>query len=162
MFMPRVNLSVGLILLLAVALFAACGDDEEPAATAAPPQTPTATTPAGSEATPTVAPDTPLTLSIVSISPDPAQVGDEVTITFETQPAAVIGMQITDAEGQTVDQTQLTAGSDGTATFTDSLDGPTGTWRVEAAAGTSVADLLALQLAPTPGPQTAEATFEVQ
>jgi hypothetical protein len=163
MFMPKMNLSVGpILLLLTLALFAACGDDEEPAATAAPTQAPTATTPADSEATPTVAPDTPLTLSIVSISPDPAQVGDEVTVTFETQPAAVIGLQITDAQGQIVVQTQLTAGSDGTATFKETLDGPTGTWRVEAAAGTSVADLLALQLAPTPGPQTAEATFEMQ
>jgi hypothetical protein len=163
MFKPKRILNGSAILLLStLALLAACGDDEEPGTTPAPTLAPTATATAASDAIPTSAPDTPLTLSVSSVSPDPAQVGDEVTITFETQPTAVIGLQIKDPQGQTVVQTQLTAGSDGTATFKDVLQGPTGTWLVEAAAGATVQDLLALQMAPTPGPHSAEATFEMQ
>jgi ABC-type glycerol-3-phosphate transport system substrate-binding protein len=162
-FTSRKNLSGIVILALAAStLLAACGDGEEPRATPGPAQTPTVTTPEPTDAIPTLAPGTPLTLSISSISPNPAQVGDEVTITFETQPTAVIGLQITDAQGETVVQTQLTAGSDGTVTFEDALEGPTGTWSIEAAAGATVPDLLALQIAPTPGPHSAKATFEMQ
>jgi ABC-type glycerol-3-phosphate transport system substrate-binding protein len=155
-----------ILLLAALALLAACGGGEESGATPVPTEVPTATTPEPTveptETAPTSAAGAELTLSISSISPDPAQVGDEVTIIFETQPTAVIGLQIIDPQGQTVVQTQLTAGSDGTATFKQALDGPTGTWMVDAAAGATVADLLALQVAPTPGPYSADATFEMQ
>jgi multidrug efflux pump subunit AcrA (membrane-fusion protein) len=163
MFTPKRSLyGSAMLLLLALALLAACGDDEGPGTTGEPTQSPAGTSPAPSEATPTAAPDAPLTLEVSSISPDPANVGDEVTITFETQPAAQIGLQIKDADGQTVHQGQLTAGSDGTATFTGALQGPTGTWLVEAAAAATVQGLLALQMAPTPGPHSTEATFEMQ
>jgi ABC-type glycerol-3-phosphate transport system substrate-binding protein len=157
---------IAILLLAALTLLAACGGGEESKATPGPTEAPTATTPEPTvqptEAAPTPTAGAELTLSISSISPDPAQVGDEVTIVFETQPTAVVGLQIIDPQGQTVAQTQLTAGSDGTATYSDAFQGPAGTWRVEAAAAATVPDLLALQLAPTPGPYSAEGTFEIQ
>ncbi len=116
----------------------------------------TATTPAG---TPT--PATPVTLEIVSVSPSPAAVGDTVTITFKTQPKNFIGLQVTDPNGQIAIQTQLTAGADGTAVLDQTVK-LAGEWKVEAAAGRSIADLLALQINPKPGPHSDDATFEVQ
>jgi hypothetical protein len=96
------------------------------------------------------------------VLPNPANVGDEVTITFKTQPMALIGFQITDAAGNIASQNVVTAGADGTATFAYTVAEPKGTWNVEAAAGATAADLLRLQASPTPGPETADTTFEVQ
>jgi len=56
----------------------------------------------------------------------------------------------------------LTVGSDGIATYKQPIAGPQGTWRVEAAEGVTIQDLLRLQAAPTAGPETADATFEVR
>ena len=154
--------AAAILVLVAAALLEACGDGEKTAPTqtaSQPPSTPTAT---ASAATPATTPGAPLTLTIASILPKPAKVGDSVTITFETRAGAVIGFQITDPQGQTAAQTLVTAGSDGTATYELTIDGPPGTWLVEAAAGASIADLLRLQASPSPGPQTADATFEVQ
>ncbi len=152
-----------LVIALIVVLLSACGGEEAtPTPTARPTQAPATPSPAASPATPTPAPGTPLTLTISSISPTPAKIGDQVTVTFTTQPEAVIGFQITDSQGKTVAQTMVPADSDGTATYTQAIAGPQGTWRVEAAAGATAQDLLRLQAAPTPGPETANATFEVQ
>lgn len=120
-----------------------------------------ATTPAGTPEA-TVTPGGPLTLAISSVLPNPASVGDEVTITFKTQPLAIIGFQITDAAGNIAAQDMVTAGADGSATYTYAVAEPKGTWTVEAAAGATIEALLQLQAAPTPGPQTADTTFEVQ
>ena len=152
-----------LVIALAVVLLSACGGEEaSPTPTARPTQAPATPSPAASPAIPTLAPGTPLTLTIASISPTPAKIGDQVTVTFRTQPGAVIGFQITDSQGKTVVQKLMTVGSDGTATYEQTIAGPQGTWRVEAAAGATIDDLLQLQAAPTPGPETANATFEVQ
>lgn len=152
-----------LVIALIVVLLSACGGEEAtPTPTARPTQAPATPSPAASPATPTPAPGTPLTLTISSISPTPAKIGDQVTVTFTTQPEAVIGFQITDSQGKSVAQTLVPVGSDGTATYALPIAGPQGTWRVEAAAGATAQDLLRLQAAPTPGPETANATFEVQ
>lgn len=149
-------------LLLGTLLLSACdnGDDNGSAQTAEPTEEPTATPTSSEEPAPDS--DAPITLSITTITPDPAAPGDEVAITFETAPLASIGLQITDSEGNLAAQSSLTAGADGTATFDLTVDDPTGTWLVEAAAGATIEDLLALQLAPVPGPHSAEASFEVQ
>ncbi len=153
---------------LSLGLAAACGGGEEstptpttaattaPAATPTPPAATQAATPAAATGSPAA-----VTLKIVSVEPNPAKVGDKVTITFETQPGNVIGLQVTAPNGQIAIQTQLTAGGDGTATLDQVVNTP-GTWKVEAAAGRTVADLLALQLNPVPGPHSDDATFEVQ
>ena len=153
-----------LVIALTVVLLSACGGEEAtPTPTARPTQAPATPSPAASLAAATPTPGTPLTLTISSISPTPAKIGDQVTVTFRTQPEAVIGLQITDSQGETVAQTMVIVDSDGTATYTtQAISGPQGTWRVEAAAGATVEDLLQLQAAPTPGPETANATFEVQ
>lgn len=154
-------------LVLAPALLSACGGGGE--ATPTPGATPTvaATTPptiaATVAATTAAAATTPgqVTLEITSVTPNPAKVGDTVTITFQTQPKNVIGLQITAPDGQIALQKQLTADAEGKATL-DQVVNTAGTWTVEAAAGRTVADLLALQLNPQPGPHSDDATFEVQ
>ena len=152
-----------LVSALAVVLLSACGGEEaNPTPTARPTRAPVTPSPAASPATATPAPGTQLTLTISSVSPNPAKIGDQVTVTFRTQPAAVIGFQITDSQGTIVAQTMATAGSDGMATYNQAIAGPQGTWLVEAAAGATIQDLLRLQAAPTPGPEAADATFEVQ
>jgi len=152
-----------LVIALAVVLLSACGGKEAaPTLTARPTQATATPSPAASPATATPAPGARLTLTISSISPNPAKIGDEVTVTFRSQPEAVIGFQITDSQGTIVAQTMATAGSDGTATYKQPIEGPHGTWRVEAAAGATIQDLLRLQAAPTPGPETADGTLEVQ
>jgi hypothetical protein len=152
-----------LVIALAIVLLSACGGEEaSPTPTARPTQAPATSSPAASPAVPTLAPGTPVTLTIASISPTPAKIGDQVTVTFKTQPGAVVGFQITDSQGKSVAQTLVLVSSDGTATYTLAITGPQGTWRVEAAAGATIDDLLRLQAAPTPGPETATATFEVQ
>jgi ABC-type glycerol-3-phosphate transport system substrate-binding protein len=153
-------------LLLSALLLSACGDGDEDgdAQTATPTEEPVATataTPTSTEE-PTPDSDGTITLSITSVSPDPAAPGDEVAIVFETAPGAEIGLQVTDSEGNTVAQTQLTAGPDGIATYHHIVDVPAGAWLVEAAAGATVQDLLALQLNPVAGPHSDEASFEVQ
>ncbi len=85
-----------------------------------------------------------------------------MTILFKTQPGAVIGFEITDPQARTVAQTMVTAGRDGTASYRQTAEAVPGTWRVEAAAGATIQDLLRLQAQPTSGPETADATFEVQ
>ncbi len=154
---------------LAVVLLAACGGGGGSATSTAttPTQTRATSSPAASPTAGTPAPGTQtpggqITLTISSISPNPAKVGDQLTITFKTQPGNVIGFQITDSQGSTVAQNLVTAGSDGMATFTQTISGPTGTWDVQGAAAASVNDLLRLQAAPTAGPETADATFQVQ
>lgn len=149
--------------LLAVALLSACGGGEgttpTPSAgtpTAAPTTAPVTTPPAG-----TGTASAPVTLEIMSISPNPAKVGDKVTVTFKTQPKNLIGLQVTDPNGQIAIQTQLTAGADGTAIFDQTVK-LAGEWKVEGAAGRSIADLLALQINPIAGPHSADATFVVQ
>lgn len=152
----------------ALGLAVACGGGEEAtptptrAATTAPVATVTAA-PATKAATPVAGTGSPaaVTLKITSVTPNPAKAGDKVTITFQTQPGNVIGLQITAPNGQIAIQTQLTAGGDGTATLDQVVNTP-GTWKVEAAAGRTIADLLALQLNPQPGPHSDDATFEVQ
>ena len=141
------------IALVAVLLSACGGEEAVPTPTASPTRAPATASPT---------PSGPLTLTIISVSPSPAKVGDQVTVTFKTQPGAAIGIQITDSAGKIVAQTMLTAGSDGTATHKQPIAGPTGAWRVEAAAGATIQDLLRLQASPTAGPQTAVATFQVQ
>jgi hypothetical protein len=167
--MPKFNriLPLAIVVLSSIALLlAACGngDEDGDAQTAGPTEEPTAAataTPTSTEE-PTPDSDGTITLSITSVSPDPASPGDEVAIVFETAPDALIGLQITDSEGNTVAQTQLTAGPDGIATYQHIVDVPAGTWLVEAAAGATVQDLLALQLNPVAGPHSDEASFEVQ
>ena len=114
-----------LAIALAVALLAACGGSGEAT------QTPAA----------------PLTLTIASISPDPVNVGGEVTVTFNATPGAAIGFQISDSQRKIVAQALVTAESDGTASFKQAIAGPTGAWRVQASAGRSTQDLLDLQAA---------------
>ncbi len=152
-----------LVLALATLTFEACGGGggEKATSTPQPSSTTIATTPAGTPRA-TLTPGPPLTLAISSVLPNPANVGDEVTITFKTQPMALIGFQITDAAGNIASQNVVTAGADGTATFAYTVAEPKGTWNVEAAAGATAADLLRLQASPTPGPETADTTFEVQ
>lgn len=153
----------------ALGLGVACGGGEEasPTPTRAATTAPTATTTLAATATQAATPSAatgspaPVTLKITSVTPNPAKAGDTVTITFQTQPGNVIGLQITAPNGQIAVQTQLTAGGDGTATLDQVVNTP-GTWKVEAAAGRTIADLLALQLNPQPGPHSDDATFEVQ
>lgn len=149
-------------LLFATLLLSACGDDDGEGQTPEPTEGPTATATATATPTPDSDPDATITLSITSVTPDPAAPGDEVAIVFETAPDAVIGLQVTDSEGNTVAQTQLTAGPDGIVTYHHIVDVPAGTWLVEAAAGATVQDLLALQLNPVAGPHSDEASFDVQ
>ena len=156
-----------LAMALAAVVLSACGGEEAAptpttAPTVSPTRAPATTSPAASPAVSSPTPGAPLILTISSISPAPAKVGDQVTVIFETRPGAVIGFQITDSGGKIVVQTMLTVGSDGTATYKQPIAGPQGTWRVEAAAGTTIQDLLRLQAAPTAGPETADATFEVR
>ncbi len=149
--------------LLALALLSACGGDDGEATPTPAAGTPTAVVTATPVATTPAAPTTPgqVTLEITDISPSPAKVGDTVTITFKTQPKNFIGLQVTDPNGQIAIQTQLTAGADGTAVLDQTVK-LAGEWKVEAAAGRSIADLLALQINPKPGPHSDDATFEVQ
>ena len=126
-----------LAIALAVALLAACGggEGEEEAA------------PKGTQAPGTAAPATrtPPLLTISSISPNPASVGGEVTITFKTDPRAVIGFRISDPQRKAVAEAMAVADSEGTATYKQAIAGPVGTWRVQAAAGRSTGDLMKLQ-----------------
>lgn len=149
-----------LTVLTGLLLLSACGGASPTATpTKAPPTAPST---AVVSPVPTLAPGTPLTLEISSISPNPARVGDQVTITFKSRPGALIGFEITAPKDQSVVQTAVTVGSDGTATYKQQVQGPKGTWQVDATAGASLQDLLRLQTAPTPGPNSASATFEVQ
>ncbi len=151
-----------LLALLSMTLLTACGGGEQtPSRTAASSMSPSTAT-AVSQASPGSTAVSQLTLAITSISPSPAKSGERITIMFKTQPAALIGLQITDANGRIVTQSMVVAGSDGTAIFQDTLKGPPGKWLVEAAAGLGITDLLRLQASPTSGPETADSPFEVQ
>ena len=126
-----------LAIALAAALLVACGggggeEEAAPKGTEAPGATPSATR-------------APPPLTISSISPNPASVGGEVTITFKTDPRAVIGFQVTDSQGKIVAQAMVVADTEGTATYKQAIAGPPGAWRVQAAAGRSSGDLMALQ-----------------
>ncbi len=159
----RTLLALGASLALISAVACGGGEEATPTPTRAATTAPAATATATKAATPVAGTSSPaaVTLKIASVAPNPAKVGDKVTITFNTQPGNVIGLQVTAPNGQIAIQTQLTAGGDGTATLDQVVNTP-GTWKVEAAAGRTVADLLALQLNPVPGPHSDDATFEVQ
>lgn len=151
------RLVVPAVAIITVASIAACGggsSSETPTPSASEAPTTTAT------AAPTSA--GPLTLSIGSIEPDPASMGDTVTVTFITRPTAVIGLEVIDGGGNIVAQDQLTAGSNGSAVYSFDASGDAGTWTVSAAAGATVQDLLKLQASPVAGPNTADGQFEVQ
>ena len=74
----------------------------------------------------------------------------------------MIGLQLADPQGTIAVQTTVAAGSNGTAVYAQALTGPKGTWTVDAAAAANLQGLLGLEASPTPGPETAKATFEVQ
>lgn len=152
------------VLVVASMLFAACGGGGEasPTPSVKPSESAGPTSPAAASPTPAGSPAPPPVLTINSVSPDPAKVGDKVTVTFKTEPSAMIGFQITDPNGQIAIQMQAQAGADGIATYDYTVSGATGKYLVEAAAGRSIADLLMLQIRPTTGPNTADATFQVQ
>jgi hypothetical protein len=138
---------------------AACGGGEE--------ASPTPSSTASATASPTAAATTPpatgeLTLDISSVSPSAIHVGDTVTVTFVTRAGAFIGLQVIDAEGNTVGQQMVTAGSDGKALYDFVAQGAPGSWLISAAAGATIDDLLRLQASPVPGPNTVDRTIEVQ
>ena len=56
-------------------------------------------------------------MTISSITPDPIGVGGEVTITFKTDPRAVIGFRVSDSQGKAVAEAMAVADSEGTATY---------------------------------------------
>jgi hypothetical protein len=85
-----------------------------------------------------------------------------VTVTFVTRAGAFIGLQVIDAEGNTVGQQMVTAGSDGKALYDFVAQGAPGSWLISAAAGATIDDLLRLQASPVPGPNTVDRTIEVQ
>lgn len=147
-----------LVALLAGVLSAACGDDEEAQVSPSPgaAATPSATTPA-----PATTP-AELTLEITSVFPEQARLGDEAFVTFETAPDAVIGFTILDGAGQTAAQDNVTAGSDGVATYSLVLSGAKGTWLVQAAAGATINDLLRLQASPVGGAYSDDFSFVVE
>ena len=147
--------------VLAVTLGACGGGEDEPSSTPLT-SSPTTATESPSAETGTPEPSLPPLTLEASISPESVARGETATVTFTTEPRAIIGFQVVDAAGETIVQSTVTAGADGTAVYEIMAAEPPGTWTVSAGAGRTIIELLIMQANPVPGPNTADVTFEVR
>ena len=142
--------------IVLAAAIGACGGGEENPPSATPSVSPSASPSGTPEGT-----LPPLTLS-ATVNPHSVVSGETVTVSFTSAPRAIIGFRVIDAAGDTVVEDTARAGADGIAEYELVATGAAGTWLLSAAAGRTILDLLRLQAAPVPGPNTADVSFEVR